>query len=124
GDPIGQELVLSLDGHPVVVGEPDRILHHAACVMASNHLVALMSQVEAVAASIGVPLEAYLQLARLALNNVAEVGPSAALTGPVSRGDWDTVERHLGALPRSEREAYVALARRAAALAGREFPDI
>ncbi|MGB3410335.1 MAG: Rossmann-like and DUF2520 domain-containing protein [Microthrixaceae bacterium] len=124
GDPIGHELVASLDGHPVVVAESDRVLHHSACVIASNHLVALMAQVESVADKIGVPLDAYLQLARLALDNVSEFGPSAALTGPVARGDWGTVERHLEALPAREREAYLALARRAAALAGREFPDI
>lgn len=124
GDPIGHEVVNSLGGHPVVVAESDRVLHHAAAVIASNHLVALMAQVESVANSIGVPLEAYLQLAGMAIANVSAVGPEAALTGPVSRGDWDTIEAHLRALPVAEREAYLALARRAAVLAGREFPDL
>ena len=35
-------------------------------------------------------------------------GPAAALTGPVRRGDWATVERHLAALPDDERAAYEA----------------
>ena len=60
---------------------------------------------------------------RTALDNVAISGPSAALTGPVARGDVDTVRRHLQALPASERAAYIALARRAAVLAGRD-PDV
>ena len=47
---------------------------------------------------------------------------SPALTGPVSRGDWDTVRRHLTALPEQERSAYVAMADQAARLAGRVLP--
>jgi predicted short-subunit dehydrogenase-like oxidoreductase (DUF2520 family) len=39
---------------------------------------------------------------------VAALGPAAALTGPVRRGDWATVERHLAALPADERAAYQA----------------
>jgi predicted short-subunit dehydrogenase-like oxidoreductase (DUF2520 family) len=62
-----------------------------------------------------VPLEAYLDLVRATLDNVAEMGPAAALTGPVARGDWATVERHRAALPSDELVAYdamVAAARR------------
>jgi predicted short-subunit dehydrogenase-like oxidoreductase (DUF2520 family) len=66
--------------------------------------------VERVAASVGVPLEAYLALARGALDNVGRLGPAAALTGPVRRGDEATVARHVAALDPSERPAYEALA--------------
>ena len=78
--------------------------------MASNHVVALMGQVDRIAAAAGVPGEAYLQLAAGALANVAELGAAAALTGPVARGDWATVARHLEAIDPSERPAYLALA--------------
>ena len=44
------------------------------------------------------PLEAYLDLVRATVDNVAELGPAAALTGPAARGDWATIERHLAAL--------------------------
>ncbi|TML63144.1 MAG: pantoate--beta-alanine ligase, partial [Actinobacteria bacterium] len=71
--------------------------------------VALMGQVERAAAGAGVPLEAYLELARGALENVAAVGPAAALTGPVARGDDATLARHLAALDVTEREAYEAM---------------
>ena len=54
----------------------------------------------------GVPFEAYLDLARAALDDVADLGPVAALTGPVARGDEATVRRHVKALPVSERKAY------------------
>ena len=46
----------------------------------------------------------YLHLAAGALQNVAEVGPAAALTGPVARGDWETVARHLAAQSRPWRQ--------------------
>jgi predicted short-subunit dehydrogenase-like oxidoreductase (DUF2520 family) len=70
--------------------------------------VALLGQVERVAPE-GVPLEAFLGLARGTIDNVAELGAAAALTGPVARGDWDTVERHLAAIPEDERPAYEAM---------------
>ena len=66
----------------------------------------------------GVPLEAFLGLARGTIDNVAELGAAAALTGPVARGDWATVERHLAALPDDERPAYEAMVAEARRLAG------
>jgi predicted short-subunit dehydrogenase-like oxidoreductase (DUF2520 family) len=92
------------------VPDEARVLHHAAATIAANHLVALLGQVERVAAAAGVPLEAYLALARGALDNVDRLGPAAALTGPVRRGDEATVARHLAALDPGERAAYEALA--------------
>lgn len=122
GDPLAGEVVTALAGRAVTVGDEDRVVYHAAAVVASNHLVALMGQVERLAESVGVPLDAFLALARGTLDNVAAVGPRAALTGPVARGDWDTVERHLDALDPAERDAYRALAALAARLVGAEIP--
>ncbi len=110
GDPAVVEVVRALDGRSVQVDDADRATYHAAAAVAANHLVALLGQVERLARSIDVPLEAYLDLARGALDNVAEVGPAAALTGPVVRGDRATVARHLAALPQDERTAYAVLA--------------
>ena len=98
------------------VAEADRVRYHAAAVLASNHLVALLAQVDSIASDIGLPLEAFLDLSRVTLDNVAELGPAAALTGPVSRGDWSTVMRHLRELDVDERQPYLSLALRAAAL--------
>ena len=98
GDPLAAEVVADLGGRAFEVADEDRVVYHAAAVAASNHLVALMGQVERMAAGIGVPGEAYLDLARATLDNVAALGPAAALTGPVARGDWATVARHLKAL--------------------------
>lgn len=110
GDPLVADVVRALDGRSVQVDDADRATYHAAAAVAANHLVALLGQVERLARGIGVPLEAYLDLARGALDNVAEVGPAAALTGPVARGDRATVARHLEALPEDERPAYAILA--------------
>lgn len=110
GDPVASEIVAALDGRAVQVADEDRTTYHAAAAIAANHLVALLGQVERLAAAVGVPLEAYLDLARGALDDVAEVGPAAALTGPVARGDRDTVARHLAAVPEAERPAYALVA--------------
>jgi predicted short-subunit dehydrogenase-like oxidoreductase (DUF2520 family) len=110
GDPLTQRVVADLGGRWFTVVDRDRAAYHAAAVVASNHLVALFGQVERIAAGVGVPAEAYLDLARATLDNVAELGAARALTGPVARGDWATVARHLAALDRSEHDAYRALA--------------
>ena len=110
GDPLATHLVAALGGRAQPVADEDRVLHHAAATIAANHLVALLGQVERVAAAAGVPLEAYLALAAGALANVSALGPAAALTGPVRRGDEGTVARHLAALDPGERPAYEALA--------------
>jgi predicted short-subunit dehydrogenase-like oxidoreductase (DUF2520 family) len=116
GDPLVEQAVADLGGHAFTVADADRTRYHAAAVIAANHLVALLGQVERVAPP-GVPLAAFLALARGALDNVAALGPAAALTGPVARGDWATVERHLAALPVDERPAYEAMVAEARRLA-------
>lgn len=128
GDPLVAEIADSLEGRTIRVGDRDRSLYHAAAVVASNHLVALFAQVEAIAGSIGVPMEAFIDLAVGTLDNVRDLGPASALTGPVSRGDWATVRRHVRELVEhdlgDELAAYRALASRAAVLAGRDPSSI
>lgn len=87
--------------------------YHAAACVASNHLVALLGQVERLAAVAAVPFDAFVPLVRATVDNVIELGPADALTGPVARGDAETVRAHLAALPEEERPAYRALAREA-----------
>ena len=120
GDPLVHQVVTALGGRFVDVADADRVEYHAAAAIASNHLVALLGQVQRVADDVGVPLEAYLDLVRGGVESVAAMGPAAALTGPVARGDVDMVRRHLAALPEVERPAYRALALEAALLVGRE----
>lgn len=119
GDHIALDLVEELGGRPFEVSDEHRAEYHAAAVIASNHLVALLGQAERVAALAGVPFEAILDLVRVTVDNVVELGPAAALTGPAARGDEATIRRHLAALDRDEVVAYEALADQARRLSGR-----
>lgn len=110
GHPIARRVVTDLGGRWFEVADTDRAAYHAAAAIASNHVVALLGQVDRIAHGIGVPPKALLALTADTVDNVASLGPAAALTGPVARGDWATVARHLAALDPSEHEAYRALA--------------
>jgi predicted short-subunit dehydrogenase-like oxidoreductase (DUF2520 family) len=110
GDPLMSSLVAQLGGRSVELPDEARIAYHAAATIASNHTVALLGQVERVAASVGLPLAAYLPLVSQTLDNVAALGPAAALTGPAARGDESTLARHRAALDPAEVPAYDALA--------------
>jgi len=122
GDPLAHDVVRALRGRSFEVTDADRPTYHAAAVVASNHLVALLGQVERLSEAAGVPFEAYVDLARATLDNVAALGPAAALTGPAARGDEATIRRHLRALPPDERRAYRALADAARRLAQQVRP--
>ena len=81
-----------LGGRVVEVADGDRAAYHAAACIAANHVVALLGQVERVAAEVGLDLESFLPLTRAAVDDVAALGACAALTGPARRGDWATLE--------------------------------
>jgi predicted short-subunit dehydrogenase-like oxidoreductase (DUF2520 family) len=108
GDPAATELAQRLGARLVHVDDEDRAAYHAAACVAANHVVALLGQVERIAATVGLPVEAFVGLTRAALDDVAALGPRAALTGPASRGDWATIARHLDALDPAERAGYGA----------------
>jgi predicted short-subunit dehydrogenase-like oxidoreductase (DUF2520 family) len=110
----------TLGMRPFRVDAANRVRYHATACVASNHLVALLGQVERLAADAGVPLDAFLPLVRATLDNVGDLGTAGALTGPIARGDAATVAAHLDTLPAEERAAYRALAEAALRLAGRE----
>lgn len=125
GDPdlglaVTRQLVESLGGRAVQVDDDKRALYHATAVVSANHTVALLGQIERLAAQVGVPLQAFLDMAQASLDDVSARGAAAALTGPASRGDLATLDAHRHALPASERALYDALASAAATLAGRD----
>lgn len=109
GEPIARGLVSALDGTAIEVADDRRAVYHAAACVASNHLVGLLGQVERLAASAGVPFDAYLGLVEGTVGNVARLGPRGALTGPAARNDVTTLDRHRAAIDPSELEAYDAL---------------
>jgi predicted short-subunit dehydrogenase-like oxidoreductase (DUF2520 family) len=110
GDDLVRDVARSLGGRVITLRDEQRTIYHAAAVVASNHLVALMGQVRTLAESIGLTLEDFMPLAEQTLVDVARFGPDDALTGPASRGDMATIDAHLAAIPESERSTYVALA--------------
>jgi predicted short-subunit dehydrogenase-like oxidoreductase (DUF2520 family) len=120
GPPDVERLALSLGLRPFRLAAGQRATYHAAATIASNHLVAVLGQAVRVAEAAGVPPQALLPLVRASVDNVDAVGAKDALTGPVARGDADTVARHLAALPNGERAAYRALANEALRLTGRD----
>jgi predicted short-subunit dehydrogenase-like oxidoreductase (DUF2520 family) len=119
GDPQTTELATALGLRPFALADSDRAQYHAAAVVASNHLVALLGQVERLADACGVPFDAFAPLVGSSVTNAFSVGPARALTGPVARGDLATVEQHLATLDPGERDTYRTLAREVARLTGR-----
>lgn len=88
---------------PIEAHGPDRVLYHAACALAANGLTALRAAVERTFAAAG-GLEAAQQrsladaLMGAALRACSTLGPAAALSGPVRRGDSAVVAAHLDGL--------------------------
>jgi predicted short-subunit dehydrogenase-like oxidoreductase (DUF2520 family) len=84
------------------VGDAQRATYHAAAVMAANLLVALADQASQTLQRIGwspdEALQGVLSLMHGSLDALDSLGLPGALSGPVSRGDWATIEHHLHAL--------------------------
>lgn len=108
-----RRLVDALSGTPIVVPPILRPVYHAAACMASNYLVTLLATSVRLMSQIGIEeeeaLHALLPLVRGTLDNLEELGVAAALTGPIARGDADTVRLHLARLSAEERSLYCAL---------------
>jgi predicted short-subunit dehydrogenase-like oxidoreductase (DUF2520 family) len=79
-----------------------KTLYHAAAVMACNYLVALEDAALELAEAAGIArdeaLEALLPLVKGTLSNLEKVGIPDCLTGPIARGDAETVRQHLRAI--------------------------
>jgi predicted short-subunit dehydrogenase-like oxidoreductase (DUF2520 family) len=108
---------------PFPLAEENRAAYHAAACMASNFLVALEESAAELMERSGAqdPRELLAPLVLQTAENWAQRGGDA-LTGPIARGDEETVERHLGAIGDSAPELvelYRELAQRTRALADR-----
>ncbi len=109
------EIAAAAGGKLLRISAGARPLYHAAAVMASNYLAAQLSAAQELMRAAGVGSEAALQalapLARASLENSLRLGPVAALTGPIERGDAATVAAHwkaMAPLPGTVRELYRA----------------
>ncbi|HET6610884.1 MAG TPA: DUF2520 domain-containing protein [Kofleriaceae bacterium] len=126
GRAMARALVGCIGGSAIELSGEEMVAYHAAAAVASNYLVVLMDVAQEILAAAGVEgeagLAALLALAEGTLDNVRERGVAGGLTGPVRRGDADTVARHvarLTALSPEVAEIYRLLGRRAVTLTGR-----
>ncbi len=94
-------IVQDLGGRAFIIADADKPLYHAAACMASNYLVTLMHLVEGIYLRIGLSrddaLRAFWPLVRGTIRNIEVKGTVQSLTGPISRGDIGTLEKHLAA---------------------------
>jgi predicted short-subunit dehydrogenase-like oxidoreductase (DUF2520 family) len=101
---VGRELAEALGLEPFDLEEADRALYHAGAAIASNYLVTLHRVASDLFDTVGAPPAALEPLMRRVIANGFE------LTGPIARGDWETVDRHLAAI-RERRPAVEPLYR-------------
>ena len=94
--------VEAVGGVPAGIDAGAKALYHAAACVACNYLAALMDTAAAMAQPAGIDRDTWLAAAgpmvRAGLENTLQMGPEAALTGPIVRGDAATVARHVEAL--------------------------
>ncbi|HSW48552.1 MAG TPA: DUF2520 domain-containing protein [Bryobacteraceae bacterium] len=102
-----------LGGETLAIPPASRLLYHAAAVMASNYVVALVDAAAMLMSAAGVGqdkvLRALAPLIEASARNATTLGPVAALTGPIQRGDLLTLSGHMRALargPETVRELY------------------
>ena len=89
---VGHEVAEVLGLRPFELADSARTLYHAGAVFASNYIVTLHRAASLLVESVGVPPAALEPLMRRTIENDFE------LTGPISRGDWATVEAHRAAI--------------------------
>lgn len=118
---VAKQIARSLGGVPVAIAGADKPAYHATAVLAAGSGFALIEAAVRMLEKIGFSrrraLETLLPLTRQILDNIEQLGPRAAWTGPLSRGDFAVVAKHLRALrryPREFQQAYAATAMLAA----------
>lgn len=123
GDPaalrVARTIVRSLGGQSFAIAKRYKSAYHAWGAFASPLYVALLVTAERVARAAGIARitarKMMFPILRQTLSNYAALGPAAAFSGPIVRGDLETVSKHLRILSRvpEARDVYVALARSA-----------
>jgi predicted short-subunit dehydrogenase-like oxidoreductase (DUF2520 family) len=124
---LADRIVGAAEGRVLRVAPGAKPLYHAAAVFASNYVVALLGVAEQLmeraGAEPGAARAALVSLAAGAVANAEAAGPVAALTGPIARGDVETLRLHLSKLSEPERGLYLPLAGSVLRLAERRGLD-
>lgn len=96
---MGVELARALKSQVILLAPEDKPAYHLACSISSNFLVVLLSEIKDIMRTIGLDERATLDvltpLLNKTLHNVKKLGIEESLTGPVVRGDVETVKKHL-----------------------------
>jgi len=118
---VARQIARALGAVPVHIDGAKKPLYHAAGALAAGSILALMEAATRLMTAAGMKrreaVRALLPLTRQVLENFERLGPRAAWTGPLSRGDYAVVAAHTGAmkeLPEEFTEAYEAVNRLAA----------
>jgi predicted short-subunit dehydrogenase-like oxidoreductase (DUF2520 family) len=97
-----KDMANALGGHWVELKAGDKVLYHAAAVIACNYMVTLLKLATDLWQTFDVPPQqatrALLPLLRGTIHNIETVGIPQCLTGPIARGDVGTIRKHLDAL--------------------------
>ena len=97
-----KDMAAALDGHWVELKASDKVLYHAAAVIACNYMVTMVKLATDLWQTFAVPphqaTQALLPLLQGTINNIDAVGIPQCLTGPIARGDIGTIKKHLDAL--------------------------
>lgn len=116
---VARRIVKSLDGQSFSISKADKAAYHAWGTFASPLFTSLLATSERVAGLAGVPSKAarrrMIPILRQTLANYASFGAAGSFSGPIVRGDIQTVRRHLQVLRKAPyaRDVYLALARAA-----------
>jgi predicted short-subunit dehydrogenase-like oxidoreductase (DUF2520 family) len=112
---VARQLVKDLDARSFPIRKQQKALYHAWGTFASPLFTALLATAEQVAGAAGVPQSQararVIPILRQTLENYAAFGPATGFSGPIIRGDVETVVRHWRVLRRipAAREVYRAL---------------
>ena len=120
---VARKMVRQMGGVAVRLSRANKAAYHAAGTFACGRVLALVEAATRLLMALGFTrrqaIRALLPMTRQTLDNLERLGPRAAWTGPVARGDYPTVEKHAQALadfPCEIFEAYASGSRLAAAL--------
>lgn len=115
-------------GNPYqIILAKQKSLYHAAAVTVSNQVIALLNQGVQLMRQCGFEeekaLEALWPLIEGNIQNVAHKGLTMALTGPVERGDLETIKKHLAALNDRDKKLYSLLSLKTLEIAQKKHPE-
>jgi len=119
------EMVRALGGLPLQTDAKGKALMHLACIWASNYLYVLLDAASRTGSGAGIQqsqlITTLMPIIEQTLANAKEIGTATGLTGPASRGDIGTIQKHIQLLETTPelQNLYLTLAESAANIANR-----